>query len=57
MVARVSPKLDLECRGCGYGVVTRVAPDRCPMCQGTDLWVHALWRPFHGVTSGRRPRL
>jgi hypothetical protein len=32
-------RFELACSGCGYGVVVRIAPDRCPMCQGT-VWEH-----------------
>ena len=28
---------ELHCSNCGYGVVVRVAPERCPMCQGS-VW-------------------
>lgn len=30
---------ELVCADCGYRVRVRRAPDRCPMCQGSD------WRP------------
>ena len=26
--------MDLRCVACGYGVVVRIAPEACPMCQG-----------------------
>jgi len=54
VAAGSSPKLDLECRACGYGVVNRAAPDRCPMCQRTGAWVHRAWRPFAGVVGKER---
>jgi rubrerythrin len=43
-------KLSLECTSCGYGVSRSTPPERCPMCQSADAWVHTPWRPF-----GRRP--
>lgn len=30
--------LDLECAECGYGVVRREPPERCPMCQSVGSW-------------------
>ena len=35
----VSRPFDLFCASCGYGVVVRIAPERCPMCSGST-WVH-----------------
>jgi hypothetical protein len=32
--------VDLRCAFCGYGVVVRMAPERCPMCGGS-VWEHA----------------
>jgi CheY-like chemotaxis protein len=32
------PKVDLCCSGCGYGIVSRTAPARCPMCGGDASW-------------------
>lgn len=57
MAVRQSQKLNLECRRCGYGVVSRAAPDRCPMCQRRDIWVHAPWRPFRDGAAGEQLRL
>jgi rubrerythrin len=39
-------KHNLACARCGYGIAVRVAPERCPMCQGAARWVHAASRPF-----------
>jgi CheY-like chemotaxis protein len=39
--ARVTPlgrKLDLNCSLCGYGIVSRAPPARCPMCQAVAVW-------------------
>ena len=37
-VAPVAPKLDLCCERCGYGIVSRLPPVRCPMCGGDTVW-------------------
>ncbi len=29
-------RFELHCAACGYGVVVRAAPDRCPMCGGSS---------------------
>jgi CheY-like chemotaxis protein len=39
--ARVAPmarKRDLCCDLCGYGIVSRLPPGRCPMCGGGAVW-------------------
>lgn len=35
---------DLECPSCGYGICCSNPPERCPMCQALDGWIHAPWR-------------
>jgi rubrerythrin len=30
-------RVELRCRGCGYGAVVARQPGRCPMC-GSDNW-------------------
>ena len=51
VVGRVAPKLDLCCSLCGYGIVSRLPPARCPMCGGAPEWaepcVHG--RPRHAA--------
>ena len=37
-VAPLAPKLDLCCSLCGYGIVSRVPPARCPMCGREAVW-------------------
>jgi rubrerythrin len=27
-------RFELRCAACGYGIVVRIAPSRCPMCKG-----------------------
>jgi hypothetical protein len=36
--------LEIRCRICGYGAVTRRRRLRCPMCGGND-WVEGVNRP------------
>jgi rubrerythrin len=43
-------KFRLRCAACGYGAVRRTPPERCPMCQAVEPWVHAPWRPFSSDT-------
>jgi rubrerythrin len=43
--ARERPLSQFECAGCGYGASRSSAPERCPMCGGSD-WDFAPWRPF-----------
>ena len=51
----VARTLSLECSACGYGITGAVAPERCPMCQRTETWVHTPWRPWTGeqIAVGR----
>lgn len=35
------PKRDFACEACGYGVFREAPPERCPMCQAEDAWIHA----------------
>jgi CheY-like chemotaxis protein len=43
-VAPMAPKLDLCCDLCGYGIVSRLPPARCP-CGGAPVWAKPLdWR-------------
>ena len=44
---RLAQKGSLECSACGYGICCSTPPERCPMCQAEDGWIHAPWRPFH----------
>jgi len=58
---RAQSRYNLRCTSCGYGVLVRLAPDRCPMC-GETVWEHAgpelLSRVLHarvrGVTADPR---
>lgn len=42
----IKQKHNLECTVCRYGIVRRVPPERCPMCQSRAAWAHSAWRPF-----------
>ena len=41
----------LECSACGYGICCSRAPERCPMCQAEDGWIHATGRRPAGTSS------
>jgi hypothetical protein len=44
----MAAKVDLCCSVCGYGIVCRTPPGRCPMCGGEAGW---------SEPRGRTPRL
>lgn len=52
------PRFNLRCTSCGYGVLVRVSPDRCPMCGGV-AWEHAgpelLSRVLQARVRGEAP--
>jgi CheY-like chemotaxis protein len=37
-VAAFAPRRDLSCCRCGYGIVSREPPERCPMCDRATTW-------------------
>ena len=41
-VARMTPKRGRFCSLCGYGIVSRVQPARCPLCGGAPEWVEPV---------------
>jgi CheY-like chemotaxis protein len=41
-VAPIARKVDLCCSTCGYGIVSRTPPARCPMCGGEATWTASL---------------
>jgi CheY-like chemotaxis protein len=47
-IAPMTPKRDLFCSLCGYGIVSRTPLPRCPMCGGEAAWDEPL-----GWTSRR----
>lgn len=42
--APIAPKDDLYCVLCGYGIASRRAPERCPMCGEEAAWVKSIGR-------------
>jgi CheY-like chemotaxis protein len=42
-VAALAPRRDFSCSSCGYGVVSREPPERCPMCDRATTW--EAWAP------------
>jgi rubrerythrin len=38
-------RLDLNCSRCGYGIVSREPPERCPMCGATPVWIEPSQPP------------
>jgi endogenous inhibitor of DNA gyrase (YacG/DUF329 family) len=38
-------RVDLNCSRCGYGIVSREPPERCPMCGTTPVWVEQSQPP------------
>jgi CheY-like chemotaxis protein len=53
-VARMAPRLDLCCSLCGYGIVSRLPPARCPMCGGAPEWAETLGRASRRGALPRR---
>jgi CheY-like chemotaxis protein len=53
--ARATPlerKLDLKCSLCGYGIVSRTPPTRCPMCQAFAVWTERSARRTRNAAAG-----
>ena len=51
-VAALAPRQDFSCSSCGYGVVSREPPERCPMCHRETTWQAAVVRaPQDGYSS------
>ena len=54
-VARLARKLDLCCDRCGYGIVSRLPPTRCPMCGGDTVWSKPTsWSSRRAALNERR---
>jgi CheY-like chemotaxis protein len=41
-VAALAPRRDFSCSRCGYGIVSREPPKRCPMCDRDTTWEAAI---------------
>jgi hypothetical protein len=51
-VAALAPRRDFSCSQCGYGVVSREPPKRCPMCDHDTTWEAAVSKaPESGFCS------
>ena len=51
-VAALAPRRDFSCSLCGYGVVSREPPERCPMCHRETTWqAAAVKAPQNGYSS------
>jgi hypothetical protein len=53
-VERIAPTLDLCCSLCGYGIVNRRRPARCPMCGGAPLWTEPVGSPWRRAAADER---
>jgi CheY-like chemotaxis protein len=59
-VSALQRRRDLTCLLCGYGIVSRKPPERCPMCQVDAAWTDSRSRPaqktaaYHFADSQRK---
>jgi CheY-like chemotaxis protein/rubredoxin len=53
-VAPVARKVDLFCSVCGYGIVRRTPPERCPMCGENSGWSESPGRRARRVPLDER---
>lgn len=54
--ARQEPeRLNLRCTRCGFGAVRSSAPERCPMCQAVNAWIHAPSRSSVAAVPSTAP--
>jgi len=54
-VAPLARKADLCCSTCGYGIVSRTPPARCPMCGGEATWTEpSSWTLRRAALRERR---
>jgi DNA-binding NarL/FixJ family response regulator len=56
-VSALARRLDLTCSMCGYGIVSRKPPERCPMCHVDATWMEPRSSPArktaaHGRSAG-----
>jgi CheY-like chemotaxis protein len=56
-VSALVRRLDLSCSICGYGIVSRKPPERCPMCHVAAAWMEPRSWPArktaaHGRSAG-----
>jgi CheY-like chemotaxis protein len=50
-VAALAPRRDCSCSLCGYGIVSREPPERCPMCKHETTWDAAPGATENGYRS------
>lgn len=49
-----TPLKRFRCTACSYGASREAAPERCPMCGGSE-WDFEDWRPFSRLTADLAP--
>ena len=55
-VSALARRLDLTCSMCGYGIVSRKPPERCPMCHVDAAWIEPGSSPARKTAAyGRSP--
>ena len=53
-VSALARRLDLTCSMCGYGIVSRKPPERCPMCHVDAAWMEPRsWPARQTAVDGR----
>ena len=53
-ISALAPRRDLTCSLCGYGIVSRKPPERCPMCHVDAAWMEPRsWPARKTTTHGR----
>jgi CheY-like chemotaxis protein len=52
-VSALAPRRDLICSLCGYGIVSRKPPERCPMCRGDAAWTESRSWPAQKAAAYR----
>ena len=50
-VSVLAARRDLTCSSCGYGIVSRKPPERCPMCHVAAVWTEHRWWPAGKTAS------
>jgi CheY-like chemotaxis protein len=53
-VSALARRLDLTCSMCGYGIVSRKPPERCPMCHVDAAWMEPRSSSAHETAAHGR---
>jgi CheY-like chemotaxis protein len=53
-VSALARRLDLTCSMCGYGIVSRRPPERCPMCHVEAAWMEPRSSPARKTAAQGR---